>query len=99
MEQTLALVQDVKSQPAPLQTVEAPLIAIEEALKANPLPDAGMAAMTWQVSQRDEIVQRVASFKAHQQKLQKEREEFFIRKMTHARHSFENPATKPAESN
>ncbi len=35
VEQTLALVQDVKSPPAPVQAVEPPLIAIEESLKAN----------------------------------------------------------------
>jgi hypothetical protein len=41
--------------------------------------------MTWPASERDEIKQRVASFKAHQLRMQTEREDYFVRTMTRAR--------------
>jgi hypothetical protein len=41
--------------------------------------------MTVPPSERDEIKQRVANFKAHQQKMQAERENYYLQTMTRTR--------------
>jgi chorismate mutase len=41
--------------------------------------------------EREEIANRVASFKATQEKFKREREEYFVTTLENARHSFERP--------
>jgi len=48
--------------------------------------------------EREEIVARVASFKATQQKFEREREEYFVTTLENARHSrsFARPSERPS---
>jgi chorismate mutase len=41
--------------------------------------------------EREEIVARVASFKATQEKFERAREEYFVATLENARHSFDRP--------
>jgi hypothetical protein len=41
--------------------------------------------------EREEIAARIATFKATQEKFEREREEFFVTTLDNARHSFERP--------
>jgi hypothetical protein len=41
--------------------------------------------------EREEIVARLASFKATQEKFERAREEYFVTTLENARHSFERP--------
>jgi chorismate mutase len=41
--------------------------------------------------EREEIAARIASFKATQEKFEREREEYFVTTLDNARHSFERP--------
>ncbi len=41
--------------------------------------------------EREEIAARVASFKATQEKFEREREEYFVTTLENARHSLERP--------
>jgi hypothetical protein len=43
----------------------------------DPLP-AAVAPMTWLTSERDEILQRVSNFRAHQEKMAREREDYYL---------------------
>ena len=57
-----------------------------------PLPRAivepnRMPLVNWRVSERDEIKQRVANFKAHQQRFTREREEHVAAELTRMRAS------------
>jgi hypothetical protein len=62
-----------------------PLPLVERAL-AQPHRSTPIAPMIWPASERDQIKQRVSNFKAHQERLRQEREDFFTRTMTKARH-------------
>ena len=48
-------------------------------------PRDGFAPMTWPASERDEIKRRLASFKAHQLRLQNEREDYYSKTMIRTR--------------
>src|SRR5271156_1934974 len=66
---------------------EAPVIrAVEEVLSERPSPpiQKKFAPMIWPDYGRQEIDQRVANFRAHQQKMTREREEFFVQTMAKA---------------
>lgn len=82
----MALVQSVsgRSITAVEPAVEAPLIVVEQA-QVEPPPRAAIAAMTWPISERQEIKQRVADFKAHQLKMQNEREGYYLKTMSRTR--------------
>jgi chorismate mutase len=41
--------------------------------------------------EREEIAARIATFKATQEKFEREREEYFVTTLDNARHSFERP--------
>jgi hypothetical protein len=60
-------------------TLPAPLLVETKALLAK-LPPMTLAA-----SERDEIKQRLAGFKAHQLKMQAEREDYYLQTMTRTR--------------
>jgi hypothetical protein len=78
-----------------LATVEA--VLAEEPTAPSPLPEAPsplpepttwparLTPMTVPPSERDEIMQRLASFKALQLKMQAEREDYYLQTMTRAR--------------
>jgi hypothetical protein len=60
--------------------------AVEEVLSERPsVPtQKKFAPMIWPDYGRQEIDQRVANFRAHQQKMTREREEFFVQTMARA---------------
>jgi hypothetical protein len=78
-----------------LATVEA--VLAEESTAPSPLPEAPsplpepktwparLTPMTVPPSERDEIMQRLASFKAHQLKMQTEREDYYSQTMARTR--------------
>jgi hypothetical protein len=69
----------IEKWPAPV------LKAAEEVFSERPsAPRIMFAPMIWPDYGRNEIDQRVANFKAHQQKMTREREEFFVRTMARA---------------
>jgi hypothetical protein len=61
VEETMAFAKSVRVEPPMLRTIVEP----------NRVP-----LVNWRVSERDEIMQRVASFKAHQQRFIREREDY-----------------------
>lgn len=79
VESTMAFARDVERQPIPdlpvaLRTAEQ---ALADTSRPIPLP-ATFTPMTWAASERDEIRQRVNNFKAHQQKVAREREDYYL---------------------
>ena|SRR5436190_13162104 len=81
IEQTMALAKMANG-----ETIKpvVPLSLVEEAL-AQPPGSTRVEPMVWPASARDEIKQRVANFKAHQERMRREREDFFTRTMKKAR--------------
>jgi hypothetical protein len=80
IESTMAFVRDVKRSPVP----DLPL-AMRTAEQAPPADTpkpvdqpATIVPIVWATSQRDEIRQRVSSFKAHQEKIAREREDYYL---------------------
>jgi hypothetical protein len=84
--QSMALAQSVRGQSitAAEPAVEPILVVVDQAL-AEPPPRAAIAAMAWPISERQEIMQRVADFKAHQLKMQNEREGYYLKTMSRTR--------------
>ena len=72
-----------------LATVEA--VLAQEPTAPRPLPDetnawpAKLPPITLPASERDEIKQRLANFKAHQRKMQAEREDYYSQTMARTR--------------
>jgi hypothetical protein len=95
IESTTAFVQDVGGQYAP----ELPpvLRTVEQALREtpNPAPAARVAPMVFPASERDEIRQHVSNFKAHQQKLAQEREEYYLQTKARMMASFPSAKENP----
>jgi hypothetical protein len=76
---TMAFANDVKRRSIPelalaVRTAEQ---ALADTSKPVPLP-AAIKPMTWPTSERDEILQRVNNFKAHQEKMAREREDYYF---------------------
>ena len=79
IESTMAFVKDVKRQPIPdlplaLRTAEQ---ALADTSKPIP-PPITIAPTVWPASERDEIRQRVNNFRAHQEKMAREREDYYL---------------------
>ena len=73
IESTMAFARDVQRQsdlPVAIRTAEQAL-----ADTSNPIPPT---PTVWPASERDEIQQRVNNFKAHQEKLAREREDYYL---------------------
>ena len=79
IESTRAFANDVKRQsipnlPAAIRTAEQVL-----ADTSTPIPrPATITPVTWPASERDEIRKRVSDFKAHQEKMAREREGYYL---------------------
>jgi hypothetical protein len=73
IESTMAFANDVKQRQR-IPDLALALRAAEQALAdtSKPMP------MIWPMSERDEIRQRVSNFKAHQEKLAREREDYYL---------------------
>jgi flagellar biosynthesis/type III secretory pathway protein FliH len=74
IEETMAFAKSVKSYKP---TDVPPLAAVEQTLAESPKPNRSAPSMPAPRSERDEIEQRVASFKAHQERVKREREEYY----------------------
>jgi hypothetical protein len=78
IESTMALTKDVKHQP--MQSLPIALTTAEQALSDTPKPvppPAVLAPIGSPGSERDEIRKRINNFKAHQEKIAREREEYY----------------------
>jgi hypothetical protein len=97
VEQTMVFAKSVEANSIAKRTAEPAMLAAKKALEegSNP-PLQRFGPMTWKLSERDEIKQRVADFKAHQRKMQIEREDFFLQTMCRTRARIGNSA-KPLE--
>jgi hypothetical protein len=103
VEQAMAFAQSVKGKSIPVKPLAEPvaepmLVVIEQALRAEPLSKAALSPITWAASEREEIKQRVANFKAHQLRMQTEREDYFTRTMMQTRAILADTPPKPLES-
>jgi hypothetical protein len=79
IESTMAFVKDVKREPIP--DLPLALRAAEQALADTSKPitaRATIAPTVWPASEREEIRQRVSNFKAHQEKMAREREDYYL---------------------
>ena len=79
IESTMAFVKDVTREPIPdlplaLRTAEQALADTSKPIAAR----ATVAPSVWLASERDEIRQRVSNFKAHQEKMAREREDYYL---------------------
>jgi ribosomal protein S10 len=80
IESTMAFVKDIKPQsisdtPLVVRTAEK---SLADTSKPIPLPAAN-TLMPRPTSERDEILQRVSNFRAHQKKMALEREDYYLR--------------------
>lgn len=88
--ETMALVERVNATKplAPFQgSVQSPRpepATPPKALDRQPSP-APVAAMQWGESEREHIAKRVETFKAHQERVRREREDYFFRTMQRAK--------------
>ena len=79
IESTMALAKDAKREPIPdipvaMKTAEQPL-----ADKPSPVKSpATITSIAFQTSARDEILRRVSNFKAHQEKMARGREDYYL---------------------
>jgi hypothetical protein len=80
IESTMAFANDVR-RPQPIPELPVALRVAEKALadtsKPIPLPIT-ITPAAWPASERDEIRQRVKNFKAHQEKMAREREDYYL---------------------
>ncbi len=79
IESTMAFAKNVE--PKPISDLTPVVRTAEQALagtsKASPLPPA-VTPVAWPKSERDEILQRVSNFRAHQEKMAREREDHYL---------------------
>ena len=79
IESTMAFAKDVRAQPLPDRPAAA--IAAKQALADNPkpvIPAAAFPPIASPTSERDEIRRRVNDFRAHQEKVTREREGYYF---------------------
>ena len=105
VEQTMAFVKTVKTETSKSRkaiTVPADLPMAAAILKLSPSPHLSSAKPSmpgpstpkpadWVMSEREQISQRVATFKAHQEKLRLERDAFFNNTLASIRESMNAP--------
>jgi hypothetical protein len=79
IESTMALARDVKARSISdlALDVRAAEQALTDTLRPIPLP-AAITPMTRPTSERDEILRRVSNFRAHQEKMAQEREDYYL---------------------
>jgi hypothetical protein len=94
VESTMAFTKDVKPKPISdlppvVRTAEQ---ALADTLKPIPIPAAN-TPMIWPTSERDEILQRVSNFRAHQEKMAREREDYYLQAKANMLAAIDNPAS------
>jgi hypothetical protein len=78
IESTMAFARHVNRQPKP--QAAASVRAAEQALgpaPESPRPRSPIPTIVWSVSERDQIQKRVSDFRAHQEKIKREREDYY----------------------
>jgi hypothetical protein len=88
VEQSMALSKSVKSEFIQVKPVAKPTppIIVEQPHRVEPIAKTALAPMTWTAaSEREEIKQRVANFKAYQLRMQNEREGYYLKTMSRTR--------------
>jgi hypothetical protein len=86
VESTMAFTKDVK--PKPISDLK----ALADTLKPTPIPAAN-TPMIWPTSERDEILRRVSNFRAHQEKMAREREDYYLQAKAKMLAAIDNPAS------
>ena len=79
IESTMALAKDAKREP--ILDIPVAMKTAEQALADKPNPVKSPVTITsiaFQTSARDEILQRVSNFKAHQEKMARGREDYYL---------------------
>jgi hypothetical protein len=85
-----ALVQETMSlaekatEPGPAPTPSVPLTLIEETF-SEATPPAPLRPLNLDVSERELAKSRIASFRKHQERVQREREKYYVQTMSRAR--------------
>lgn len=89
VEQTMAFVKGVNGTEA---KPVVPLELIEQALADSPIPveRSGVSKQARLTSESEEIKQRVLNFKAHQEKVAREREDYYLQMKAKTRALIEN---------
>ena len=94
IESTMAYAKNVK--PQPISDLTLVIRTAEQALadtsKSIPLPAANTPT-TRPRSERDEILQRVSNFRAHQEKMAREREDYYLQAKAKMLAVIDNPAS------
>jgi hypothetical protein len=90
---TIAVVNFIKEKPDQTEPVDAVVAVVNQALADNSLKP--FAPMTWPTFGREEVTQRVANFKAHQLRMQSEREDYYFQTMTRTRAVIDNARAAP----
>jgi hypothetical protein len=85
VEQTMTFVKNARDQHVKFKPNPG---IVAQVFAEAPKPVAAFAPMIWPISEREEIKQRVASFKAIQQRVQREREDYCARTLAKARGVF-----------
>ena len=86
-----AVLAEEPTVPSPLPDAPSPLPEVPSPVPEPKTWPARLPPMTLPPSERDEIKQRVANFKAHQLKMQAEREDYYSQTMARARASAASP--------
>ena len=76
---TMTFAKDVKREPIP--DIPSALRTAEQALAepSKPIqPRAVISPISWPKSERDEILEHVRNFRAHQEKMAREREDYYL---------------------
>jgi hypothetical protein len=79
IESTMAFAKNVN--PRPIPDLPVAMRTAEQAVAETPKPVPPATAFTpivWPTSERDEIRQRVNNFKAHQEEMAREREDYYL---------------------
>jgi hypothetical protein len=92
----MAVANTIKEKPDPTEPVDAVVAVLHQALAdKSPKP---FSPMTWPLtSGREEVTQRVANFKAHQLRIQSERENYYLRTMARTRAVIDNAIAQKAK--
>jgi hypothetical protein len=92
---TMAVANTTKEELDQIESVDAVVAVLNQALADNsPKPFAPVA---WPTFEREEVTQRVANFKAHQLRMQSEREHYYFQTMARSRSVMDN-ARAPKEN-
>jgi hypothetical protein len=77
IERTIALAKDVKARSISDLALDVSAAEQAPAYTSRPIP-LPAAQMTRPTSERDEILRRVSNFRAHQEKMTREREDYYL---------------------